>query len=98
MPYAEQEMGIRIEDTVVITEEMARKYFDEGSPLGKFIQIEIDYDIGSVQIEDFEVTGIVENALPNTHFKYDLLISMPTMIRNLPDFNENIHMIWWIKY
>jgi putative ABC transport system permease protein len=76
-------------NTVVITEGMARKYFDEEAPLGKFIQIEFDYDTGSVQIEDFEVTGIVKNAPPNTHFKYDMLVSMPTIIRNLPGFNED---------
>ena len=76
-------------NTVVITEGMAKKYFDEDAPLGRTLQIEIDYDTGSVEIQDFEVTGIVKNAPANTHLKYDMFISMSTMRNNLPSFEEN---------
>jgi putative ABC transport system permease protein len=76
-------------NTVVITEEMALKYFDERAPLGKTLRIELDYDTGSVALEDFEVTGIVKNSPPNTHLKFDMLVSMSTMIQNLPDFSED---------
>jgi len=76
-------------NTVVITEGMAKKYFEEEAPLGRTLQIEIDYDTGSVEIQDFEVTGIVKNAPANTHLKYDMFLSMPTMRNNLPSFEED---------
>ncbi len=77
----------------VITEGMAAKYFGEEEPLGKTLQIEIDYDTGSVEIRDFEVTGIVKNSPSKTHFKYDMLLSMPTVISNLPSFEED-----WLNF
>jgi putative ABC transport system permease protein len=80
-------------NTVVITEGMAQKYFGDeygdGSILGKVLQIEIDYDTGRVESQDYRVTGIVKNAPSNTHFKYDMLLSMPTMISNLPSFETD---------
>jgi len=75
--------------TVVITEGMAAKYFGEEAPLGKTLQIEIDYDTGSVEIRDFEVTGIIKNAPANTHLKYDMFLSMETMRSNLSSFEED---------
>jgi putative ABC transport system permease protein len=78
-------------NTVVITEGMAKKYFGDGSILDKVLQIEIDYDTGAVESQDYRVTGIIKNAPANTHFKYDMLLSMSTMISNLPSFETN----WW---
>ncbi len=74
---------------VVITEGMANKYFGEEAPLGKTLQIEIDYDTGSVELQDYEVTGIIKNAPANTHLKYDMFLSMETMRSNLSSFEED---------
>jgi putative ABC transport system permease protein len=74
---------------VVITEEMAKKYFDEEAPLGQTLQIEIDYDTGIVELQDYEVTGIIKNAPANTHLKYDMFLSMETMRSNLSSFEED---------
>ena len=76
-------------NTVVITEGMAEKYFGEEEPLGKTLQIEIDYDIGSVESQAYEVTGIVKNSPANTHLKYDMFLSMPTHTSNLPYFETD---------
>jgi len=76
-------------NTVVITEGMAKKYFGEEAALGKTLQIEIDYDTGIVELQDYEVTGIIKNAPANTHLKYDMFLSMETMRSNLADFEEN---------
>jgi putative ABC transport system permease protein len=73
----------------VITERTARKYFGNEPALGKTLQIEIDYDTGTTELDDYEVTAIVHNAPLNTHFKYDILLSMPTLMRHLPDYDEN---------
>jgi len=78
---------------VVITEGTARKYFGKESPLGQTLQIEIDYDTGSTELQDYEVTGVVKDSPANTHFKYDLLLSMPTLLQNIPSFEED-----WLEF
>ncbi|MGD8539328.1 MAG: ABC transporter permease [Candidatus Aminicenantes bacterium] len=90
-------------NTVVITEGMAQKYFGDeygsGSILGQVLEIEIDYDTGTVESQDYRVTGIIKNAPANTHFKYDMLLSMPTMISNLPSFATDwINPHWKYAY
>ncbi len=79
--------------TVVVTEGTAKKYFGKEPALGRTLQIEIDYDTGSTKLADFEVVGVVKNAPANTHFKYDLLLSMPTLAANVPTFEED-----WLEY
>ena len=84
-------------NAVVLTEGIVEKCFGEENPLGKTIQIEIDYDIRPVKIQDFVVTGVIKNSPANTHLKYDIFISMATMLSNLPDFNED-WLIPKVKY
>ncbi|MEI6614653.1 MAG: ABC transporter permease, partial [Chrysiogenales bacterium] len=79
--------------TVVISESTARKYFGTTPPLGKNLSIELDYDIGAAVTEDFEVTGVVRDAPANTHLKYDMLISMATLLVYVPDLDQN-----WIEF
>ncbi len=58
---------------LVITEEMAQKYFGEENPINKTLQF------GS---EDFyTVTGVVKKMPENSHFKFNMLISLPTLNR-----------------
>jgi len=77
--------------TVVLTESTAEKYFGEENPIGKILGIEIDYDIGieQVELQDYEVTGVIKDAPMNTHFNYDMLLSMPTFLANRRDFDTN---------
>ncbi|KPK84480.1 MAG: hypothetical protein AMS27_09870 [Bacteroides sp. SM23_62_1] len=58
----------------VITEETARKYFGDEDPMGKLINVD-----GAV---DYEVTGIVKSAPPNSHFKFDILLSYENLIQS----------------
>ncbi|WP_319500216.1 FtsX-like permease family protein [uncultured Draconibacterium sp.] len=60
-------------NTVFITEDFARKHYGNLNPVGQIIKFETaqyNQDIG-----DYEVRGIVKNAHPKTHFKYELLAS-----------------------
>ena len=79
--------------TVVLTEGMARKYFGDEPAVGRTLRIEVDYDTGTTAPAEFQVAGIVRNAPANTHFKYDLLLSMPTLAANVPAFEED-----WVDY
>ncbi|MCP4153551.1 MAG: hypothetical protein GY757_37835, partial [bacterium] len=56
-------------NTVVITEGIAGKYFGKTEPLGQMLKID-KYEC--------EVTGVVANPPSNTHWKYDILLSMKT--------------------
>lgn len=56
-------------NTLVISREMAGKYFGSQNPLGNSLQ---------VNDREFEVTGVVENIPENSHFRYDFFASMIT--------------------
>ncbi|MFA9453822.1 MAG: ABC transporter permease [Candidatus Aminicenantaceae bacterium] len=97
IPFTQGEAKGALEspNCVVMTEGMAAKYFGDKPALGQTIAIEIDYDIGNenVKIEDYHVTGVIENAPSNTHFKYDMLLSPSTILRFLPNIDTD-----WIHW
>ena len=53
--------------TVVITERMAKKYFEDEDPIGETLKIWGD---------PYEITGVVSNCPENTHLKYDFFVSL----------------------
>jgi len=57
---------------LVITEEMAAKYFPDEDPLGKTLIINFGMDI------PFLITGVMKNIPDNSHFHLDFLISYNT--------------------
>ncbi len=60
-------------NTVVLTEDIATKYFGDENPVGKLITI------GGHQA--YKITGIAENAPHNSHFIYKILISSSSVER-----------------
>lgn len=57
-------------NSVVLTDDAAKKYFGNDNPLGKTVEIEVE--------EEFEpliVTGVVEKAPLNSSIRFDMLIS-----------------------
>ena len=92
IPFLQGDPGQALQNpgTVVLTEETARKYFGDETAVGKILRIEIGYDAGVTALEDFQVTGIVRDAPLNTHFKYDLLLSLPTLLRHVPEYDADI--------
>ncbi|MDF1574178.1 MAG: ABC transporter permease [Bacteroidales bacterium] len=59
-------------NTVVLTEETARKYFGNEDPVGKLLQV-------GEQEENFEVTGVVRGFPENSHFRFNMLGSMSSI-------------------
>lgn len=59
-------------DAIVITEDMARRYFGEEDPLGKVIMDDVNHVA-------LKVTGVVSKASFPTHLQFDYLLSMPTL-------------------
>jgi len=56
--------------SIIITEDMAKKYFGEEDPLGKVLSINNQWD--------FTVKGIVKNVPQNSHFTFNMLCSFET--------------------
>ena len=57
--------------TVVISEEMVKKYFPDQNPIGKIFKLDNEHD--------FTVTGVMENPKPNTHLHFDFIASLITL-------------------
>jgi len=77
-------------NTVVITDEMANKYFGSEDPIGKVIEVGVE-SMGSLYSRtEFEVTGVVVKNQGNSHIKYDFLASMNSM--------EFINSTYWMSY
>ncbi|MCZ6758112.1 MAG: ABC transporter permease [Bacteroidetes bacterium] len=57
-------------NTIVVTEEIARKYFGDEQPLGKILRVDNNVD--------YEITGIIQPIPGQSHFKPDLVGSFLT--------------------
>ncbi len=69
--------------SVLITEDMAEKYFGNKDPLGQTISISdenrFDKFLTSSNRHDYKVTGILKNVPQNSHIKFDFLASFSSM-------------------
>jgi putative ABC transport system permease protein len=63
--------ALRQPHSVVLTRDMARKYFGDENSLGKVLRFENQID--------FQVTGVIENVPANSHFHFDFLASLLDM-------------------
>ncbi|MDD5507722.1 MAG: ABC transporter permease [Bacteroidales bacterium] len=57
--------------SVVITESTAKRYFGSEDPMGKSLKVEDAFTL--------TVTGIIRDPVPQSHFTYDMLISMSSL-------------------
>ena len=72
--YGDPESVLSEPSSVVLTQEMAQKYFGTENPIGKIITAERLY-FGSV---DLRVTGVLTDMPSNSHFKFDFITATPT--------------------
>lgn len=70
-------------NTVVITEETARKYFPDEDPVGKVLFAD---PFGQGELTDFEITGVLEDIPRNSHLKFDFLASLYSTSDDLEQF------------
>jgi putative ABC transport system permease protein len=68
-------------NTIVITKEIAEKYFGNQDPLGKTLHFEHFF-------ADCEVTGVVQDLPANSHFNMDILVSLASFKTINFDFNH----------
>jgi putative ABC transport system permease protein len=70
--YGNPEKMLSRPNTVVLTEEIARKYFGNEDPVGKLVQV------GQEEV-NFEVTGVVKAFPESSHFHFNMLGSMTSI-------------------
>ena len=80
---------------VVITKEIACKYFGENKAVGKMLKIEFPGGPGTL---DFEITGVSENVPVNSHFHYNFLISLASFpgLINEPEWTANNFVSYFV--
>jgi len=69
--HGDSETALTTANTIVITADMAKKYFGDANPVGKVLRF--------IEKTDFVIDGVIENVPPNSHFTFDILCSMETL-------------------
>jgi putative ABC transport system permease protein len=68
-------------NSMVLTESIAKKYFGDSNPIGQILMVD--------NKRPYTVTGVMEDVPANSHFTFDLLMSMSTFRQVRPTiFNE----------
>lgn len=62
-------------NTIVLTEQAAKKYFGDADPIGKTLEATTTF----TSTFNVQVTGVVSEPPANSHIKFDALISMSTL-------------------
>ncbi|MEQ8811127.1 MAG: ABC transporter permease [Imperialibacter sp.] len=77
LKYGDKESALTEKYSMVLSEEMAFKYFGDTDPLEKTIRIS-----GGTLSGDFVIKGVLERLPENTHLQFDVLISMQFVLEN----------------
>lgn len=86
--YGEIDSIIDDPSSVVITPEIARKYFGDKNPVGEILSIQL-----AGTSFDYTVTGIVESPPSNSTMQYSLLVSTDRLKYTLPEWvMQNFNM------
>jgi putative ABC transport system permease protein len=71
--------------TVVLTRSLAKKYFGDEEPLGKMLRLN--------NLDDYTVTGVVEEVPHNSHFTFDMLCSFETLYAS-----KRLERDFWLNF
>ena len=63
--------------SIVLTESKAREYFGDEDALGKTLELLSDFQ------REFIVTGIIQDIPPNTHYTFNMIMSLPSIRENI---------------
>jgi len=80
--YGDAEDVLNKPNTMVVTEETARRLFHRTDVVGEVLTVDLSSWLGAM---DFTITGVSEEMPGNSHFHFNFLISMvsfPTLINN----------------
>ncbi|WP_422107617.1 ABC transporter permease [Winogradskyella sp.] len=84
--YGDAETALETPYSIVLTETTAKKYFGNQNPVGKTIE-----GIGGRANDGtYTVTGVMADVPSNSHFNFDVLMSMSSFYQSRPEIFE-----WW---
>jgi putative ABC transport system permease protein len=86
----DKKTALREPYSVVLTESMAKRYFGNEDPLGQSLKMDKD---------NYKVTGVMEDARENSHFRFSCFISFSTWSKNNKQY-EDTEWFWngWHTY
>lgn len=84
LKYGDANTALDEPNSVVISQEIAQRYFDSEDVLGKTISFPEDST-------ELTITGILEDIPTNSHLQFDMLASM----RTIANRNPNLMDCWW---
>ena len=73
--------------TMLLSASTARKYFSATNPVGQNIEVSNKWD---QTIEHFEIVGVFEDLLANSHFSANFIASMATVDEAFSDMNRSL--------
>lgn len=76
------ETALKTPNSIVITKDVAEKYFKGENPMGKILKFEHFFS-------ECKVTGVVENYPDNSHFDFDMLLSLATFKNTNFNFEDS---------
>jgi putative ABC transport system permease protein len=82
----DQETALNEPFSILLTEEMAEKYFGYEDPMGKTLNIDNKYD--------YRITGILRNVPGNSHFQFDFLGSFSSLYPIYGDYGKRFFEDW----
>ncbi|MEO5583063.1 MAG: ABC transporter permease [Saprospiraceae bacterium] len=74
-------------NTLLMTADMAKVFFGESDPVGKIVS--------HPEYGDFKISGVLKPFKRNTHFRTDVMVSLPTLTHTK---NKNDHLDQWTAY
>ncbi len=76
--HGDPNTALRDPRTILLTESIARKYYGDQDPMGKFLTI-------GKENTPYIITGIVKDCNPKSHFQYDFIVSLSTSENSYSD-------------
>jgi putative ABC transport system permease protein len=80
--HGNPESVLKNPNTMVLTRDIAVKYFGTTDVIGRILRVDSKFGL---RTKDFEITGVSENMPANSHFHYDILVSLASF----PDWVNN---------
>ncbi|MBU2871595.1 ABC transporter permease [Colwellia sp. E2M01] len=90
--YGDRASALTRKNTLVLTESMAKHFFGNENPVGKYLFL------NAQQRNGLEITAVIKDQPDNTHLTFSLLMSIETMRNWLPEDLSNWHLNYYYIY
>ncbi|WP_086540132.1 ABC transporter permease, partial [Algoriphagus antarcticus] len=87
--YGDLRSALITKNNIVITEEIAQKYFGNNNCLGKELQVNEGLLVGN-----FTVAGVLKELPSNSHLQFDILLPMGFLLENEKTYTESNGWEW----